>query len=526
MTSYRLRLCALLFLLPLYVSICQQLNLTLQIEQQQPARVRTLARFQVLYLAVNDVAAALAPLSTINQERKKFELRLLQHRMKLSANNPFIVVTESESNTSSVFQLSRSVILIDSLYYMPFQPFLYLLQRYSQKPVAYDEAKSLITIGSIPRFEIKDFTVEKKDNGYLLTIQSDKRLGDHNAFLRQDGSLIVTIVDARADTQDFNHRPPMEPITRIVTQQFRTALQLTFKLSSSIAQAEVINDPQSTNLIIDLRKKSETTKVQPAPKKEPAANGKPGEEPQRQLLDVVVIDPGHGGKDPGTVGLSGTYEKVVALAIARIVKEQMTKQMKDVKVHLTRERDDQFVALHERTKMANDWQGKLFISIHCNSTERKPSTANGFEIYLLREGKDEDARRIAEVENSVITLEEGYENRYKELTIEKFMIIKAQQSKFWRYSERFAEIASTTMDEHLSTKNREVKQAGFYVLVGAAMPNVLVETGYLSNRVEEKFLYSAAGQRRIAEALVQSIKKYKQEFELETIENTTDQSRD
>ncbi len=126
--------------------------------------------------------------------------------------------------------------------------------------------------------------------------------------------------------------------------------------------------------------------------------------------------------------------------------------------------------------------------------------------------------QIAERENSVIQLEEGYEQRYKELTEENFILVAMLQSAFVRYSERFAEIAAETMSKHLKIKNSGVKQAGFYVLVGASMPNVLVETGYLSNRQEERVLRSKEGQQKIAEALFESIKEYKRIYE-ETLQD-------
>lgn len=163
--------------------------------------------------------------------------------------------------------------------------------------------------------------------------------------------------------------------------------------------------------------------------------------------------------------------------------------------------------------MANDAGGKLFVSIHCNSTPKKPSVQNGFEIYLLRPGKSEDAIQIAERENSVIRLEEGFEQRYQALTEENFILVTMQQSAFMKHSEQFAAVATSSMAKHLNIKNSGVRQAGFYVLIGASMPNVLVETGYLSNRNEEKVLRSSKGQQKIAEAIFEGIKEYKTLYE-------------
>jgi N-acetylmuramoyl-L-alanine amidase len=183
-----------------------------------------------------------------------------------------------------------------------------------------------------------------------------------------------------------------------------------------------------------------------------------------------------------------------------------------VKVVFTRSTDT-FVPLYRRGQIANESGGKLFVSIHGNATPRKPSPQRGFEVYLLRPGKTEDAIAIAERENAVIELEEGYEDRYQELTDENFILVTMAQSAYMRSSERLAELVQKQMANVAGLHNNGVKQAGFYVLVGAAMPNILVETGFLSNREDEKFLKSTTGQQKVAEALYRAIRKYKTEYE-------------
>jgi N-acetylmuramoyl-L-alanine amidase len=132
---------------------------------------------------------------------------------------------------------------------------------------------------------------------------------------------------------------------------------------------------------------------------------------------------------------------------------------------------------------------------------------------LLRPGRTEEAVAIASRENAVIQLEEGYKERYQKLTEEEFIIVTMAQSAYVKQSEQFAESASNSMGKRLSIKNSGVKQAGFFVLVGASMPNVLVELGYLSNKTEEQFLRSENGQDRIADALLRGVKEYKMKYE-------------
>ena len=219
---------------------------------------------------------------------------------------------------------------------------------------------------------------------------------------------------------------------------------------------------------------------------------------------MVVLDAGHGGKDPGAVGKYGTKEKDVVLDIAKRAGKLLEKS--GIKVFYTRD-EDVFVPLLDRTKMANETNGKLFVSIHANANKNRK--IQGFETYLLRPGKSEDAIEVASRENSVINLEE-FTDQYEDLTGEALIMATMAQSMFMKESEDLASIIQMELDKRLNTPNRGVKQAGFYVLIGASMPNVLVEVGFLSNPSEEKKLKQDRHKQQIAEALYQAIKHFKQ----------------
>jgi N-acetylmuramoyl-L-alanine amidase len=202
----------------------------------------------------------------------------------------------------------------------------------------------------------------------------------------------------------------------------------------------------------------------------------------------------------------------VTLGIGLKLGKLIEQQLPDVKVVYTR-KTDRFIELYRRGQIANENGGKLFISIHANSLPMKPSPVNGFEIYLLRPGKTDEAIKIAEKENSVVRLEEDAQDRYQEITEENFIILTMAQSAYMKQSEHFAELLSDELSHKLSPQSRGVKQAGFYVLVGASMPNALVETGYLSNRNDEMFLRNPDGQQIIAESMLRSIQRYKRQYE-------------
>ncbi len=476
----------------------------------------------VIFVSVREYASALSLPCAVSPQRKKIEVGLPHHRVKVTAGSPFLVITDISTSVSSVYQLTRSVFQIDSLYFAPATEFVYLLERLSPLGVSLQAETQILAKeprAADSQFDITGLALEPRLNGYLLTIKMVSKPGSIDAFLSHDGWLYVTINDAWADTVTLSRFKAADVIRRVLVFQSPTSVQLTFQVSPDIVQVDPLIDNQTSNLIIALHTRTELQKEEMEKQKAAEASRRQDETQDRlqrardrSKLDVIVIDAGHGGKDPGTIGVSGTREKDVALGVALKLGELIKQNLKDVHVIFTR-KNDTFVELYQRGKIANDAGGKLFISIHCNSTERKPSSANGFEIYILRPGKTDNAIRIAEKENDAIKFEENYKDRYQQLTEENFILITMRQSAFVRYSEEFAVRASESMADLLRIQNSGVKQAGFLVLVGASMPNVLVETGYLSNRKEEKILRSTEGQQTIAEALFEGIKRYKADYE-------------
>jgi N-acetylmuramoyl-L-alanine amidase len=233
---------------------------------------------------------------------------------------------------------------------------------------------------------------------------------------------------------------------------------------------------------------------------------------EKWKLDVVVLDAGHGGQDVGAIGLSGVYEKDITLAVTKKMAALLRKRRPEMKVVLTRS-DDTFVELYRRTQIANEAGGKLFISLHCNSMPKKPHPAHGFEVYILRPGRDEDAARVADKENASVKFEKGSKAKYKALTREQFIVVTMAQKAFVKFSEMVGKELTRAAARATPLANRGINQAGFFVLVGASMPNVLVEMGFLSNAKDEEYLRSERGQNEIAESLVEGILNYEEQYD-------------
>ena len=224
-------------------------------------------------------------------------------------------------------------------------------------------------------------------------------------------------------------------------------------------------------------------------------------EKEKWEFKTIVIDAGHGGKDPGAVGYRGTKEKDIALDVAKRLEKKLSKNMK-VKIIMTRD-EDVFLRLSERTKIANESNGNLFISIHTNAAEDR--RASGFETFLIGPNKNEAAVRVAARENAVLELE-GTSG--KKLTNEDLIQATIAQSAFASKSEQFASMVQKEIKKRVQSRDRGVKQAGFYVLMGASMPNVLVELGFISNPSEEKKLRSPQYRDQLATAIYRAVEQY------------------
>lgn len=229
------------------------------------------------------------------------------------------------------------------------------------------------------------------------------------------------------------------------------------------------------------------------------ASSTEAEEPETR---VVIVDAGHGGRDPGRVGPNGLREKDVALRVANGVAARLRER--GYEVHLTRTADT-LIALDDRPRLANQWRrGRpaVFLSIHANAAQAK--SARGFETFFLSEATTADEQRVAEMENAAVEYEDG-PSALTELDV----ILNTLRNDFWvRASSDLAEVVQDGLAGVHTGPNRGVKRAGFRVLVGALMPAVLVEVAFISNAEEAKLLASDAFRADVASGIADSVDRF------------------
>ncbi len=243
----------------------------------------------------------------------------------------------------------------------------------------------------------------------------------------------------------------------------------------------------------------------------PATGGGIGTDPPKGIR-TVVIDAGHGGRDPGAVGKRGK-EKDIALSVALKVGGYIEENIPDVEVIYTR-KTDVFVELKQRAEIANKAEADLFLSIHVNAHPK--ASAHGTLTLVLGQHRADENFDVAVRENSVILLEDDYETVYEDFdptSAESYIMFTLMQKTYFKQSIEFGDHVQDQFRERAHRRDLGVREQGILVLAQTSMPGVLVETGFISNPEEEKYLMTQYGQEIIASAIYRGFKEYKEEID-------------
>lgn len=480
-----------------------------------------------IFVSAKEFGNALSAKNYFNKDAAKLEIKFINFNLKFTAKNQFVILTRKADNTQNIYQIPISTLLIEDDVYIPLTYCIDFFSVCYENKIVFDNKSKIISVTKEPfteekffiasqtknkddktavpekmdsKYDIYGIELDEKSNGTLIRLKASKKIQVPRYSINENTLYVFFpgITISPDLSKQFKPAGLVKQFKRVTLSQKN--FQLEFSLSQGYSGSQAFKDVESNDILITIQNSlfDEPTTD--------SANVK-----SKWNFDVVVIDAGHGGKDPGAIGMTGVREKDVNLAVALKLGKLIEQKLEGVKVIYTR-KTDEFIELYKRGKIANEAGGKLFISIHCNSTVQKDIAHRGFEVYLLRPGRTKEAIQIAEFENSVIKYEDN-PNRYKQLTDENFILVSMAHSQYMRYSERFSDLLNQDWKKNVEIPSLGIKQAGFYVLVGASMPSVLIETGFLSNRKDEAYLNSFSGQLEIAQSIFNSIKKFKQYYD-------------
>jgi len=492
-----------------------------------------IVRKGITYVSAKELSEILSGNYYYNPTAQKVEMKFSNYNLKITAKNQFFVLSSKNKHDKNIFQIPISTLLIRNDIFLPISYSLKYIELAYQKKIIYNEKEKNLIITESPaniftsltsnkesadivfhkkkginsKYDIYGIEISEMTNGTLIRIKAKRKINMFRTSILE-GKLFLFLSGVSVNPDLLQNFHPTGVVKNIKIKSVKGNKQIEFtlkngnKISNSMQSSS--KDVDSDDILITIQNGALNKFVKDLSAEQAKWN-----------FDVIVIDPGHGGKDPGTIGVKKLKEKDVNLSIALELRKFLKQKMPEVKVVLTRS-NDKFIELMERGKIANKNRGKLFISIHANAVE-KPWINNprGFEVYLLRPGRTQEAIRVAEVENSVIDFEKDKE-KYKSLTDENFILVSMAHSAYMHYSEKLAEILDNNWKKEVKAiPSRGVKQAGFYVLIGASMPSILIETGFITNSKDAKYLRSKKGQQQVARTICNSIVSYKKYYEKE-----------
>lgn len=435
-----------------------------------------------------------------NESRQKTVVYVGAEKVTFTAHNPFIILN------NQTYQILYTPKWVDGEMWVSAKEFAQLFFKYTAQKFSFDEKEKILTLGA-KDVNITGITIESKENGTLIKFTVNKKFKKSDITLKvANGWFHTDIYGAKVDSVTLKQTKTSGIISKIEVIPFKQLVSIAFKLRKKIISKDAFIAENGKEIIVTLR----TNDVIKEPEK-PVVDLE--REKKAWLIDTIIIDAGHGGKDPGALGRHGLKEKDITLAVALKLGKLIEKEFPNTKVVYTR-KTDIFIPLWKRTKIANENRGKLFISLHCNSNNNR--NARGFETYFLSADKDKNkqAQSVVLKENASIKFEKQEDQkRYKGIN---FILATMAQSAFIRQSQYLASTIQNSFASNLKPmglKDRGVKQGRFWVMVGATMPNVLIEMGFVSNRKEANFLKKNASQHKIAKSIFEGIKKYKNDIE-------------
>lgn len=450
-------------------------------------------KYGLEFIEIGALSELMSARTYYNDLAKKIVIYLGNHKIKVTALNPFVMIDKK------IYQMPISTEFDQDGIWVPAKYFLELIAEISPFPISFDKERSVISLVK-EGTNIHTISTEEKVNGILIKVSTLNHFSESELAVRtSENWLYLDVYGGIVDTTRLRMKGSNKLIREMKPVQLPESAQLSFKMRKRLELKDVSMSSINNEILLSIR----TSEKLPEDIVVDLTT-----ERQKWLIDKIIIDPGHGGRDPGTVGSGNLYEKDIALDIAKRLKKLLENRL-DVEVLLTRSRDV-FVDLRERSAIANRNKGKLFVSIHVNANRSR--RIYGMETYILGTARTKEDEEIAEKENSVIKFEDSW-GPYADLSNENSILLSMARNSFEVESQKIASKIQSHVRRDLGTRDGGVRQGPFQVLVGTLMPKVYVEVGYLSNSRERKNLRKKSYRQKIAETVFKGIKEFKQTSE-------------
>ena len=459
--------------------------------------VRAFAEQELVYMSLSELAEVLGGDLTWETVGHRVVYKDAGFKFEFLLDSPFFLLNDTAYNMIYPAVLRDGQLFVAAATMVPF------LDRVNEQQLTWEPSARTIR-AEAEYFDVTDISVQPKANGLLIEVYLTKTKA-YDIFVTEGDWLNISIRDAMINSHRVLSRRDARYMYQLKVHQIENRTgQISMRLKRKVTKwtHELKSNPTRIQIAIaDVDFELDTT-------------SQPVLGPDDKI-DVVVIDPGHGGEDYGAVGPGGTREKDVALDIAKKL-ARMIRKDKQVKVIMTRDRD-KTVTLEERAKIANDAGTDLFVSIHANASPKKHH--RGWNVFFLAPALNDSARSVEQLENSYF-LRESYTGTVAEPdTDEQYLdpvvsiLNEMIMTEFQSESYDFAQMVDREFRRRLDAPARGIDQAGFFVLNKVFTPSVLIESAFISNQQEERKLRGNDYQENVAKRLYEAIKRFKAKYE-------------
>jgi N-acetylmuramoyl-L-alanine amidase len=398
----------------------------------------------------------------------------------------------------TVLNITYPVRSIKGALYLPAATFIPILDLIRPEQISWDSGRKLIRI-DLEWYNITDLAFSPKANGLLIELFITEPT-EYEIYISEGNWLNITVPEGRVNRRQLLIRADKKYIRDMNVEQFEKSAQISVRMRRNIEKYTHRFQANPGRLQISLVDTSKSA----------LASRDPRDIGPDDRIDKIIIDAGHGGKDNGAVGNGRTREKKVVLDIAKRLAKLIRKE-KIFEAVMTREKD-KYVTLDERTRMANESSGDIFVSIHANASLKK--SARGFQVFFLAPALNDEARALVQLENAPFLAEANAFSAHQDDDL-SFILSDMIQTEFQTESADLASMIDREFRSKLKkdTRARGIDQAGFYVLNGVYMPSILVESAFLTNSGDEKLLKSKKYRQKVAEAIYAGLKRFKAKYE-------------